>query len=389
MRIGIDLTASAARPSGIDRFLTGLVGSLAAEDDGFEYVLFVNVEDRERLAARRLPARFRVLPLALRPRAARLVFQQAIQPVAVRVLALDVLHSPTFIMPLWLGRAAHVLTIHDMTSFLAPETHAPIRRGPLYERAVRRSMLRANMVTVPSHAVRDDVVRLVPEIDAERVRVTRFGIEPAFHPQPPADVARTLARLAVPTPYVLFTGNLDPRKNVTTLLDAYARLVDEGAPEHLVLAGQPGWSVDGLEARLDRPGLQGRVHRLGWVPEADLPALYAGARLFAFPSLLEGFGFPPLEAMATGVPVVAALGSSLGEHLSGAAELVPARDVAALASAMRRLLADEELRRERIAGGFARVACFRWDAFAAEMRDCYVAAAAQRRGLAVHAARAR
>jgi glycosyltransferase involved in cell wall biosynthesis len=227
--------------------------------------------------------------------------------------------------------------------------------------------------------VRDDIRRLVPDVDPARIRVTPFGVGDVFRPRPAAEVADVLARLRVPTPYVLFTGNLDPRKNVTALVEAYARLRDGGdRPEHLVLAGHPGWSVDALEPRLRDPRLRGRVHRLGWVPEADLPALYAGARLFVFPSLLEGFGFPPLEAMASGVPVVASRGSSLGEHLEGAAELVDPRDVGALATAMRRLLTDEDLRRERIEAGLARAGRFRWDAFGSAMRDCYVAAAAGR-----------
>jgi alpha-1,3-rhamnosyl/mannosyltransferase len=374
MRIAIDLSALIARPTGVDRGLRGTVAALARLDDRNEYLLFVNREDRGLFggAAPALPTNFRILPWSGRARAVRLAFQQVALPPLLAALGVDVLHSPTFIMPAWRGRRGHLLTVHDMTSFLVPDRHPASRRGRLYEAAVAGSIRRAGLVSVPSAAVKADIARLLPDVAAERVRVIPWGVDEAFRPRQRDEIDRTLDRLGVPRPYILYVGTLDPRKNLPALVEAYARwLAAAGGPEHLVLAGQYGWSVEALLARLGGTHLAGRVHLAGYVAEADLPALYAGARLFVYPSLLEGFGFPPLEAMAAGAPVVASRSSSLEENLAGAAELVAPEDVGQLAAAMQRLLADDGARSRSIAAGLRRAASFRWDACARSTLECY------------------
>jgi glycosyltransferase involved in cell wall biosynthesis len=281
-------------------------------------------------------------------------------------------HSPAFIMPLYRGGAGHLLTVHDMTSFLIPGYHPRSRRGRMYEAAVCGSIRRADLVSVPSNAVRDDVLRLLPHVPPQRIRAIPCGVDRAFAPRTVGEVEPVLARLGIRWPYILFVGTLDPRKNLPRLVEAYTRLVDRGGTaEHLVLAGQFGWSVKELLDRLRQPTLLDRVHILGYVAEGDLPYVYAGARLFAYPSLLEGFGFPPLEAMACGVPVVASDSSSLRDNLAGAADLVPPEDVDALAAAIERMLTDEAWRAERVAAGIERAAKFSWDAFARATVACY------------------
>jgi len=372
MRVAIDLTALNAQASGIDRYLLGMVRSLALLERGVEFFLFINVEDRARFTgSHRLPAHCHVWPCCFRPRVFRLFFQQFLQPLLLYALRIDVLHSPTFIMPAWRGGTRHVLTIHDMSSFALPHCHPPIRRGPLYERVVIGSIRRADLVTVPSSSVKADIRRFVNDVKEERIRVIACGIDDVFHPRDETEVTPVLKRLAIPTPYVLYLGTLDPRKNLPMLIDAFAELVASGRPEHLVLGGAIGWSPNELLSRADRPGLEARIHLPGYIAEADLPFLYAGATLFVYPSLLEGFGFPPLEAMATGIPVVASDTSSLRENLAGAATLVPAGDTRKLAAAMRTLLTDEVQRSRGVEAGLKCVQSYRWDRFAAETIACY------------------
>jgi alpha-1,3-rhamnosyl/mannosyltransferase len=372
MRVALDLTALNANPSGIDRYLLGLARSLALLERDAEFFFFINVEDRARFAGSyRLPGHCHVLPCCFRPRIFRLFFQQLLQPLFLYALRIDLLHSPTFIMPWWRGRARHVLTIHDMSSFVMPHCHPPIRRGPLYERIVSGSIRRADLVTVPSSSVKADIMRFVKGVNEERIRVIACGIDDAFHPRDAAEVAPVLQRLSIPTPYVLYLGTLDPRKNLPTLIDAFAELVAAGRPEHLVLGGDAGWSPNELLSRVARNELRGRVHLSGYIAEADLPFVYSGAALFVYPSLLEGFGFPPLEAMATGVPVIATDSSSLRENLAGAAVLVPPNDGKRLAEAMRILLSDETARATAVDAGLKRSQSYRWDRFAAETFACY------------------
>jgi glycosyltransferase involved in cell wall biosynthesis len=372
MRVAIDLTALNAQASGIDRYLLGMVRSLALLERGAEFFLFINAEDQARFAGlHRLPGHCHVWPCCFRPRVFRLFFQQILQPLLLYALRIDVLHSPTFIMPAWRGRARHVLTIHDMSSFVLPHCHPPIRRGPIYERIVSGSIQRADLVTVPSSSVKADILRFVNGVSEERIRVIACGIDDAFRPRVAAEVTPVLKRLAIPTPYVLYLGTLDPRKNLPMLLDAFAALVTGGRPEHLVLGGAAGWSPDELSSSIARHSLEARIHLPGYIAEADLPFVYAGAALFVYPSLLEGFGFPPLEAMATGVPVVASDTSSLRENLGGAAMLVPVGDAKHLEGAMRTLLADEAARSSAVEAGLKRSQAYRWDRFATETFACY------------------
>lgn len=382
MRIAIDLTALNATPSGIDRSLLGLVAALAEADAANEYVVFANFEDRRLFrrsrragsppAAIRLPARSRVLLSALRPRGPRLIFQQILLPAMLDALGVDLLHSPTFVMPARRGRQRHVLTVHDMTSFLAPQHHPRRRRGSLYRAAIAGSIRRADLVTVPAPAVRQDILRLLPDVRPERVRVVPWGIGEGFHPQSEPAARAAALRLGLSAPYILHVGTLDPRKNLSTLVEAFAQLVADGdRPEHLVLAGQAGWSMAKLLDRMRAPALRDRVHVVGFVPEPDLAGLYGGARLFVCPSFLEGFGFPPLEAMATGIPVVASATSSLLDNLHGAARLVPPGDPDALAGTMRRVLSDESEWNRLARAGMERAADFRWDRCAREFRGIY------------------
>jgi glycosyltransferase involved in cell wall biosynthesis len=372
MRVALDLTALNANPSGIDRYLLGLARSLALLERDAEFFLFINAEDRARFAGgHRLPAHCHVLPCCFRPRIFRLFFQQLLQPLLLYALRIDVLHSPTFIMPWWRGSARHVLTIHDMSSFVMPHCHPPIRRGPLYERIVSGSIRRADLVTVPSSSVKADIMRFVNGVSEERIRVIACGIDDAFHPRDAAEVTPVLQRLALPTPYVLYLGTLDPRKSLPALIDAFAGLVAAGRPEHLVLGGDAGWSPNELLSSVARNELHGRIHLPGYIAEDDLPFVYAGAALLVYPSLLEGFGFPPLEAMAMGVPVIATDTSSLRENLAGAAVLVPPNDEKRLAEAMRILLTDETARATAVDAGLMRSQSYRWDRFAAETFACY------------------
>jgi alpha-1,3-rhamnosyl/mannosyltransferase len=361
-RVGIDLTALMPVATGVDNYLTGLVRSLALVDRENHYVLFVNRQDAARFAD--LGERFEMLPLCTRARALRLVFQQLVLPRAARSFRLDVLHSPSFFMPLRRGQVRHLLTVHDLTSFSRPHEHNALRRSPFYRWGIRESVRRADLIVVPSSFVKAELLRRWPFVSDTCVRVIAEGVADEFHSAAPR-------RLSWPAPYLLFVGTLEPRKNLGVLLSAYERLARAGRPEHLLLAGKRGWGCGRLLKRLRAPGLAGRVHHLGYVAQAELPSLYAGASVFVYPSREEGFGLPPLEAMACGAPTVASLGSALEANLAGAAELVDTARPEPLAAALLRVLQDEARREELILAGRRRAGQFRWELSARETARCY------------------
>lgn len=371
MRIAIDLTALLPEATGVDNYLKNLVLNLGRVDERNRYRIFVNYEDRH-VFQNRLPGNFSVLPLSVRPRGARLFFQQAILPFLSTVWGADVVHSPSFIMPVYQGRARHVLTVHDMTSFSLPACHIPLRRSALYRRLVRESIRRAELVLVPSHFTAQAICDLVPRLPTGRIRVIRYGIGEEFRPSRSETVQEVVTRLRLPQPYVLYVGTVEPRKNLKRLIESYRRLIASGEfPEHLVLAGRLGWGYKDLLALINAPELRGRIRVTGYIAQNDLPALYTGATLFVYPSLQEGFGFPPLEAMGCGVPTVSSRSSSLVENLQGAAELVAPDDIEALTNAMKRLLQDKSLHAKRKAQGLKRAATFRWEGTARQTLACY------------------
>jgi glycosyltransferase involved in cell wall biosynthesis len=369
MRIGLDLTPLLPEATGVDRYLIRLVRHLAELDSHNRYTIFVNRDDRPAFAG--LPQNFIVRASSLRPRPVRFVFQQVALPVAAGALGLDVLHSLSYFLPLARGRQRHLLSVHDMTSFSHPDVHTRLRRHPLYRAAIARSIRRAHLVSVPSAHVEREIYRLFPALPPNHVRVIPYGVGDEFQPAAAADAERVRRRLGLPAGYVLFVGTIEPRKNLELLIEAYCRL-REGRDRHdLVIAGRLGWGYADLLELLKAPELQGHVHLLGYVDSADLPGLYAGATVLVYPSQVEGFGFPPLEAMATGTPVIASDTSSLTENLQGATELVPVGQVEALTSALHRLLGDEHARDRLRTAGLRRAADFRWERTARATLDCY------------------
>ena len=375
MRIAIDLTALLPEATGVDNYLKQLVLHLGCIDEDNQYKVFVNYGDQN-LFRGVLPGNFTVVPLCLRARPIRLLFQQFALPVAAIGWGADVVHSPSFIMPLYRGKLRHVVTVHDMTSFSLPECHISLRSSFLYKRAVLESIRRADLVIVPSCATQQQIAQVMPEFSLDRTRVIPQGVGDEFHVYPPEEVRKAAHRLQLPSSYVLYVGTIEPRKNLPRLVESYRRLVaTDKITEHLVLVGRLGWNYKALLTQLDTPELRGRAHLAGYVSQRDLPWFYAGAKLFIYPSLEEGFGFPPLEAMACGVPTISSYSSSLAENLQGAAELVPSDDVAALASAMSRLLRDESLQAKYKMQGLARAARFRWVETARQTLDCYRALA--------------
>ena len=281
----------------------------------------------------------------------------------------DVYHETNY-LPLVRGRRA-VNTIYDLSYRACPEFH-PARRVLVYRSFERRMSDVAYIITISEHA-RGEIIDALG-IAADRVVTVYPGCDPAFHPHHAPDAIRDCRRrYTLEGPYLLFVGTLEPRKNIVGLLHAYHRARAEGGVTiPLVLAGGRGWRFDGIFAAITSLGFpKDAVRILEYVPHADLPLLYAGALALAFPSFYEGFGFPPLEAMASGCPVVTSNASSLPEVVGEAAIQVDPHDIDALAGAISRLVADPDLRLELRARGLEQAARFRWTDAARRVIDVY------------------
>jgi glycosyltransferase involved in cell wall biosynthesis len=266
-----------------------------------------------------------------------------------------------------------VVTLHDLAFLLYPETHTPASRR--YYAAAGESARRAERVIAVSQRTASDAVRLLG-VDPSRMRVVHEAAAPAFGPRPREELAQVARRLRLDAlvddgkPYVLFVGTLEPRKNVTLLLEAFAR-VRRHVDAQLVIVGARGWLDAPIFEAHARLGVADAAHLVGWLDERDLAVLYSHAGVLALPSLYEGFGLPLLEGMACGAPVVASNAGPLPEVAGDAAVLLAPRDADVWADALLGVLTNARRAADLRARGFRRAASFSWDDAAAATRDVY------------------
>jgi glycosyltransferase involved in cell wall biosynthesis len=279
---------------------------------------------------------------------------------------IDVAHGTNYIVPPTLF-ARRLVSVYDLTFLRHPQysNSDTLEFTDLLRRAVRRGA----WVHTISHFVAEEIV---DELGAapDRVVTIHCGVTPRRRS---ADGAAVLRRLSIPTnaPYVLALGTVEPRKNLPRLVQAFDQLADEHPDLHLVIAGPDGWGTRDLGVAIGAVGHRSRIVRLGWVSEEERLALLEGAAVFAYPSLYEGFGLPPLEAMAAGTPVVSSWAGAIPEVAGDAAVLTDPMDVDALAEALDKVLVDSVLADDLVGKGKRNVDRFSWDRTADEMAGLY------------------
>ncbi len=359
------------RGAGISHYQQQLLAGMARESRGSDLKITALVSD----ARWHPPTPLRVY----RPRwpthqpIARILWEQLWQANVLGRLQADLYHSLAFVGPQWGVRVPQVITVHDLSFWRYPQT-LPAWKAFYLRQLTRRSIRRAARVIAVSESTRQDVLRWA-QVPSERVVTVPNGVDARFRPLPSQDVAAWRARKGLPERFLLYLGTLQPRKNLETLLKAYARwrrqapALAAGIP--LILAGAKGWYYEHLFQLVDELGLSGAVHFAGYVPAQELPLWYNAATLFLYPSLFEGFGLPVLEAMACGTPVVVADTSSLPEMVADAGLILPPRDVDAWAQGIASLLTDEAYRVDLARRGQERARQFSWERTARETLAVY------------------
>jgi glycosyltransferase involved in cell wall biosynthesis len=263
------------------------------------------------------------------------------------------LHAPDHVCPQPLGWRT-VLTVHDLAFLRYPQTHSPSSRA--YYAGVRRSLAQASRVICVSEATRRDAIELAGA-EPGKVRVVSEAPDPRYRVDGPSATAWR--------PYLVFVGTLEPRKNLATLFSALARIPPRDRPA-LRIAGAPGFGADALMALPSALGIGHDVEFLGRLPTTEVAALYRGAVALVYPSLLEGFGLPILEAMACGTPVITSNCSAMAETAGGAAHLVDPNDSDSVAAAIVELAGDPDRRATLRRAGLERAAQFSWHRAARE-----------------------
>lgn len=372
MKVAID--ARKWQDYGIGTYVRNLVRHLARLDRETTYFLFCQRADEATL--RDLAGNF--VPV-VEDSAGYGVREHLSIPLKLRRLGAQLLHSPHYVRPLFCG-VPSVVTIHDCIHLLFPQ-YLPNRMAWRYAHVMMGSAIRRSaLVFTVSEASRRDILHFYPWADPEKVVVVPNAIDADLLEDPGVEeMERVRERYQIRGRFVLFAGNIKPHKNLERLIEAFARL--RARPGHedlrLFLIGEEVSRYPSLRRAMEAAGVRAEVRFFGFVPHRTLAALYRLASIFAFPSLYEGFGLPPLEAMACGIPVLTSRLSSLPEVVGDAAVLVDPYDVDDIARGLERLLGDEALRSTLVEKGYARARSFSWERSVRSIHSGYLKALGQ------------
>ena len=364
VRIGID--ARKLHDFGIGTYIRNLLRQLARLDRDTEFVVLCRPEDREALAV--LGENFRAVP----EKAGNYSFsEQVTVPVTLKREGVTLFHAPHYVLPR-LVRCRSVVTIHDCIHLMFPQ-YLPSRLALTYARAsIRMASRRADRILTVSESSKRDILRFV-DVAADKIDVIYNAYEERFGVEPHEDeVARVRERYQLQDAFVLYAGNVKPHKNLARLIDAFDIVRRRGLDQlKLVLIGDEISRYAALRRAVHQHQLHKYVRFLGYLPEPTLAVLYRLAGVFVFPSLYEGFGLPPLEAMASGTPVVTSNVSSLPEVAGDAALLVDPYDPEAIADGIYTVLTDEAIGRDLKRKGLARARQFSWEQSVRRVREIY------------------
>jgi glycosyltransferase involved in cell wall biosynthesis len=369
MKVCIDLTPALYNPAGTGRYVRELAKAFLCLGHGPE-ISFFSVDPE-----RKIPEP----PLDVIPRkvirsnrrvwsaAAGLSFMAGI-PLDRCLGRPDVFHATWHLLP-GLSAAKSVMTLYDLTFATVPGTHLRVLRWSS-NFLVPRFLRACGKIIAISESTKRDAIRLygIPE---EKIEVTYLAVDPRFRPADAGVVSMVRERHRLPERFLLYVGTIEPRKNLSLLLDTMKILMERGRGIPLVVAGAKGWMYEDIFLKVRKAGLEGKVLFTGYVPDEELPALYSAAEAFLFPSLYEGFGFPVLEAMACGIPVLCSNTSSLPEVAGDAAILLSPRDPGDWADSIKEILDNGSLRERMREEGFRQASRFSWERTARETWDVY------------------
>lgn len=368
MRIAIDATVATKQLGGISEYTRNLLVGLSQLPEGAEYFLLrfgYNETSLQPLPA--LPANFHEIHKRIPQKLLNLGWSWFGWPQVKGWLPdYDVFFAPHFLLPAGTFTKL-VVTVHDALFLDHAEWFLP-RDVENFTRQLRAACGRADHVITVSETSRESLIRH-RLVRPEMVTAIPNGVD--MKPASDAEIRQARAKYRLPDRYLLFLGTLEPRKNIMRQLEVYARLRKHGVTQKFVLAGRRGWIGHELEETIRRLDLEESVVLLGDFAREDKPGIYGGASIFLFPSLAEGFGIPPLEAMVAGVPVVTANTSSLPEVVGDAALTVDPTDIDAMTSAVLSILTDEALSARLRAAGKKRAAGFDWKVTARQTQEIF------------------
>ncbi|MCB0195190.1 MAG: glycosyltransferase family 4 protein [Anaerolineae bacterium] len=369
MHICIDVSPTAQNHAGLGRYAGEIARTLAADPDA-NLSLFYNREGDAALPAALSHVPYKTVNIGNKPwRMGVFASQLTRWPMDNIFGATEIFHATNHLLAHF-RQARTVYTLHDLIFLRYPQHHKNYNRWYL-TLTMPHYLKAADVIITPSECSRRDALEFY-NLPEQKIKVIYEAAAPHFKPTPdPDDLRRVRQKYSVPDQFILHVATIEPRKNLNRLLDAFKAILPHRPDLKLVFIGKKGWLYDSFFQHITDLGLEACVVFPGYVDETDLPVFYQLAKLFVFPSLYEGFGLPPLEAMSCGVPVVSSNSSSLPEVVGDAGLLVDPTDTAALSQAMRRVLDDADLRAELKQRSLRQAAQFSWEKTVEEHKAVY------------------
>lgn len=342
MKIAIDIQTTLGQPTGFGFYVSNLVENLKQVDAKNEYLLARPKSEVDFST----PQRF--------------IWDQFKLPKIAAGASCDLLHQPCFSAPLCF-RGPVVVTIHDIISILFPQ-NIPFASRMFYSKWMPFSYSKASQIISISESTKNDIIRVL-KIPEDKITVIHNGYDIRLKTRASSDeLSKVRKKYNLPEEYLLHVGTLEPRKNLSFLIDVFSEVIKDKKNSNLslVITGKKGWYYEGLFQKVEKLGLQDRVVFTGYIDERDKKAIYQAAKIFTFPSIYEGFGLPPLEAMACGVPVVSSNTSSMPEVIGDAGILISPKNKSAWVEAISRLNNDSGLRGEMKKKNLSQIQKFDW-----------------------------
>ncbi|MFA6492779.1 MAG: glycosyltransferase family 1 protein [Patescibacteria group bacterium] len=351
MKIAIDAQTTLGQKTGFGFYVKNLVDALAKVDPQNKYILIKPQTEKDF------------------PTVKRFIWDQITFPSKAKWAKVDLLHQPCFSAPIFYPGKV-IVTCHDLISVFFPE-NLPLASRLFYSRWMPFSYRKAMLVIASSEHTKRDLMSLL-KIPESQIRVVHLAVSSEFEPiKSETKIAKVRKKYGTGQKYLMHVGTLEPRKNLEFLVKAFALAYREGIEENLVITGKKGWYYNGLFELVKKLNLEKKVIFTGYVEEKDLPALYSGATAFLFPSLYEGFGLPPLEALACGTPVISSNTSSLPEVVGRAGILLPPKDERIWAKNIVKIVKDKSLAKTLRDLGIRQAAKFTWENTARKTIEVY------------------
>ncbi|MCK4649384.1 glycosyltransferase family 4 protein [bacterium] len=372
MRIAIDFRSTIGQPAGIGRFTNNLVKQIALLGSKNEYILYSFYPKMPNKEIKEFIKKHPNLSLKTNPvpgRIMRYLWDYFKIPIEFSIGEVDIIHIMDFLIPN-IKKARLIVTVHDISSILFPQWHTRYTRRWVKDR-IYLAKEKAHKIIVDSVHTKKDLVRTLG-VSEDLIAVIYGGVGEQFQPIKDRETLKQIKkRYKIRDKYLLFLGTLEPRKNILGLIRAFHKIKNRFPNYQLVIAGKRGWKFQEIFKTVGELRLEDKVIFTGYLPEEDIPSLYSGAELFIYPTLYEGFGFPPLEAMACGTPVITSNLSSLPEVMGEAGILIDPNNIDELARAIESALSNEDLKRELRAKGVRQAAKFSWKRCAQETIKVY------------------